>query len=779
MNNYYSNNIKRLKQIAILWGITVICLLFSVGYLISNSRINSSILSLLPKEQANHVPTELINGFQDRLDKQLVWLIKPANPDNLEPIKWWYQQLKKHPIFSQINGYFDEQFQQNWGKFAYKYRYQLMDKKTIKRLETHKQFAWIQSQIYSPFSGISATELNKDPLLLTRASQLSQLSNTGNLTIKNNWLTGQDKQGNVWYMIHAQLKGSSFDINKSHQIVTELEALAQQLQKNYPGTEILKRGVIFYSDNASIEAKKDISTISGLSIIGIIILIIAIFRSVTPILLSLLSILIGIICGLAAVLMIFGEIHVMTLVMSTSVIGITIDYSLHYLTERLLHGNHESSYDSLKKLISTLAIALCTSFIAYLILLIAPFPGLKQLSIFAVFGLLGAFLTVTCWYPFLIKKLPVRENVGASFFTFWLKPWENKNVQWITVLLAIVFIGYGAYNLKIDDDISKLQALPIDLQKEEQDIINITHQSSDQKWFIVFGDTAEQTLQRLESFLPKLEQAKQKGVFQQYQSINLPSIKQQQHNVALVEKYMPEIVSSLQQMGINIRLPSTENTNVFITPEMWVKSEISQGQNLLWLSLPNGKSATLIPIGNIKRINDIRTLSHVDNGVYWLDRHTEFNTMFTNYRVYLSQLMAGAIIIICVCFIFYNRKYGLITALKSTLPTLLSVGVALSVHGIIHQPLNLFSMLALILVIGIGIDYSLFLGNVKSQTKSALLAVTMAALTTLLSFGLLIISHTNAIKGFGIVLTSGIFAAFLFAPLAVKNTKIIKKSTRH
>ena len=90
-------------------------------------------------------------------------------------------------------------------------------------------------------------------------------------------------------------------------------------------------------------------------------------------------------------------------------------------------------------------------------------------------------------------------------------------------------------------------------------------------------------------------------------------------------------------------------------------------------------------------------------------------------------------------------------------------------HGITNQTLNLFSMLALILVIGIGIDYSLFLSNDKSQTQSALLAVTMAALTTILSFGLLIISHTVAIKGFGLVLTSGIFTAFLFAPLVINN----------
>lgn len=769
MNYHYSNNSMKSKKRAFWWLLVVMGLMLALGYLILNSKLNSSVLSLLPKEQTHDVPTELINGFQDRLDKQLVWLIKPTDPHNLAPITWWYQNLKQQSFIAQVNGLIDENFQQNWGTFTYQYRYQLLDAKTIERLKTGTQFSWIQSQLYSPFSGVSAAELNHDPLLLTRSSQLNQLSDTHHLTIKNNWLAAQDAQGDIWYMIYAELNGSSFNMNASHQMVTQLNLLAEQLKTKWPDTQILKRGVLFYSDHASTEAKADITTIGSLSIIGIIILIITVFRSVRPVFLSLLSIFIGMICGLVAVLSIFGEIHIMTLVMSTSIIGITIDYSLHYLTERLLHGNRESAMSSLKKLISTLFIALCTSFIAYLILLIAPFPGLKQLSVFAVFGLTGAFLTVVCWYPFLVKKLPVREQVGQHLLTFWLQLWQSSVMQWGMVIFALIFIAYGLIHLKVDDDISKLQTLPAELQQQEKQIVSITHQSNEQKWFIVFGDNAQQTLQRLENFIPQLEHAKQQGVFTQYQTINLPSIKKQQKNVALIQQNAPKILTSLQQLGINANTPNIVQPIDVITPEQWQQSVISQGRKLLWLSLKDGKSATLIPISGIEQLTELKALSKPDQGIYWLDRRSEFNTMFTHYRIHLSQLMTGAVLFICLCFIFYNIKQGLKFALKSTLPTLLSIGIALSVHGIIGQTINLFSMLALILVIGIGIDYSLFLSNDKSQTQSALLAVILAALTTLLSFGLLIISHTSAIMGFGLVLTSGIFGAFLFAPLVIRN----------
>lgn len=63
----------------------------------------------------------------------------------------------------------------------------------------------------------------------------------------------------------------------------------------------------------------------------------------------------------------------MTLVMSTSVVGISIDYALHYLTERLIHGDEESGLTSMKKLFPALVLAVLSSAVAYLLLFIAPF----------------------------------------------------------------------------------------------------------------------------------------------------------------------------------------------------------------------------------------------------------------------------------------------------------------------------------------------------------------------------------------------------------------------
>ncbi len=105
-----------------------------------------------------------------------------------------------------------------------------------------------------------------------------------------------------------------------------------------------------------------------------ILLIVAVFRSLRPLLLCVISIGIGALAGTVATLLIFGELHLMTLVMSMSVIGISADYTLYYLTERMVHGNDVSPWQSLAKVRNALLLALLTTVAAYLIMMLAPSP---------------------------------------------------------------------------------------------------------------------------------------------------------------------------------------------------------------------------------------------------------------------------------------------------------------------------------------------------------------------------------------------------------------------
>jgi len=530
---------------------------------------------------------------------------------------------------------------------------------------------------------------------------------------------------------------------------------------------VLQRGTLFYSNYASQQAEHDISTLGLSSVAGVFLLILLVFRSVLPLLLSLLSITIGALTGTVFTLAAFGEIHIMTLVLSTSIVGISADYTLYFLTERRIHGGETSALDSLKKLFPALSMALLTTVVAYLMLLIAPFPGLQQLAVFAAAGLSAACITVMCWYPLLAKNLPVGPAPGLVLIQRWLHAWQNRRALRLgspIAVMALILAGFS--QLQINDDIGDLQALPKDLQQQERQIAALTGQTNDQKWLVVYGDNAEQTLQRLEALRPKLQQAKERGTLDGYRLIGLPSQQQQKEDLTLLRQRAPEVLSQLSQAGI--RLKPADLSPQWVTPPAWLESVVSQGWRLLWLSLPDGRTATLVPVSGVHDSAAMSELAASADGVGWVDRKTEFSQLFSQYRVMLSLLLTLAVTLIAGIYLWrFRLPHGLVCLV----PTLLSLGMGIAALALSGHSLNLFSLLALVLVLGIGINYTLFFTNPRGTPTTSMLAIFMAVVTTQLTFGMLVFSSTQAISSFGIVLSAGIFTAFLLSPLTLRVQK--------
>ncbi len=91
---------------------------------------------------------------------------------------------------------------------------------------------------------------------------------------------------------------------------------------------------------------------------------------------------------------------------------------------------------------------------------------------------------------------------------------------------------------------------------------------------------------------------------------------------------------------------------------------------------------------------------------------------------------------------------------------------SLGVQGLIGEPLNLFNVMAVLLVLGIGVDYGISFRETGTANPSTLVAITLSSITTLLAFGLLALSSTTAVHAFGLTILVGIGVALLLSPLA-------------
>jgi predicted exporter len=74
--------------------------------------------------------------------------------------------------------------------------------------------------------------------------------------------------------------------------------------------------------------------------------------------------------------------------------------------------------------------------------------------------------------------------------------------------------------------------------------------------------------------------------------------------------------------------------------------------------------------------------------------------------------------------------------------------------------------MALLLVLGIGVDYAIFFRETGTDSPATFFAIALSSITTLSAFGLLAFSETAAIHAFGLTVLIGIFVAFLLSPSA-------------
>ncbi|AXV33222.1 hypothetical protein BFW41_04605 [Aeromonas hydrophila] len=757
-----------------LWLLLSALAVALLGWQLSHSRINTSLMDLLPHEERTSLDPALREGLLRQVDRQLVWMLSlPAGQDGLAAAQAWANNLQALPELSAVRADQPE-LASAWQGFIYDYGWQRLDEGSRARLAAGPEAwsQWVLGQIYSPFGGVSRTEWQADPLLLTRAAVQGQMASP--LRLDHGWLISRDEAGRQWYLLRAELDLSAFDLARNSELLSRLNEAEQHLKAEFPGVELLRRGTLFYSQHASELAQQDISTIGLGSTVGVLLLMWLAFRSLRALWISLLPIAVGLAWGVLAVLLWFGEVHMFTLVISSSLVGI-IDYGIHFLTERRLHGRQESPHQTRARLLPSLSMALFATLVGYGLLWLAPFPGLQQMALCALVGLTASFITVLCLYPLWLGELPQREARVLVPMALWLKWWrEWRLLRWGVPLLWLTLIGAGLSRLAVDDDIARLQPLPVELQAQERQIQRLTGQQGGMTGFLVTAADGETALQRLEAMSRKLAEAKAEGQLTGFVSLAqwLPSLARQQADHAALTGLLPEVVTRLNQAGVPVKAePRPWHP---LTPQQWLASPVSEGSRLLWHTMADGRVALWLPVNGVTDAAAVAALAEGQEGVFWQDPRNQWSQLFAHYRVKLTELLLVAIALVggLLWARFGWRKGGRILLISG-----FSLGSGLALLAACGQPLTLFGVLAMSLIFGIGIDYSLFFaysGGDPLRQRSTMFAILLANLTTQLSFGLLALSHTSAIAGFGLVLSGGIFTAFLLSPLVLDKQGLDK-----
>jgi len=779
----------RTKQLALLWAVVVCLLLGHNAYLWLVQRIvpNTDIMALLPVQERDPVLQQSFSHMVDAAQQRVIVLVGAADWEDAKRAADAYNAVlaPRKDLFEATR--IDDKTQGDWLSLFQRHSLTLLTAQQEAQLRAQPSQFWLEtalSKLYSPFGGPKLGSWQQDPFGLfagwvqERAQETPVRPRDGHLFVAG--------AGRQYALLPLTLKVPALSMTAQETVLPLLKQAADAARKAAPQVELIQAGVILHAAEASAQASGEVSTIGIGSLLGIILLMWFAFHSFKPISLIMLSIGIGFLGALSVCWLMFGQIHLLTLVFGASLIGVAQDYGIYFLSNRLSADEKLDSPALLKRLLPGLGLTLLAAVIGYMGLALTPFPGLRQMAVFSALGLVFAWLTVVFWFPALIGGRSLKAGALVRVYGGALRRWPLLRLNRATLGAAVVFVlaaGYGISRLGANDDIRLLQNPPKHLIDDQIKLSKLTDAPTPVQYFLVRGASAEEVLQREEALKAKLDKLIAGGGFTGYQAVSnwVPSARTQAERRALIEQKLlgdgGPLRGLAEQTGEDARWIAAIRAGLLaagtpLTPEDFLKSPASEPSRHLWLGQTGGVHASIVALRGLGRAAVPEVMRAADGlqGVQWVDKVAEISSVLGRYRENMSWVVLGAYaLVFALLFPRYRGRTWRVLA-----PTALASVATLAILGFASQNLQLFHVLALLLLLGVGVDYGIFMQErPDNRGNAAWMAVGMSASSTFLSFGLLGLSKTPALQAFGLTMLLGIALAWLIVPCfgTIKESK--------
>ena len=768
----------RCSLAAWIWGVIVCLLLAHNAYLLTSGRLvpDTDILALLPVQERDPVLQKAVTQVVGSTQQRLIVLVGADDWEHAgRAADAYHAVLESHGDLLRL----DErahQWHQDLLLFR-QHRLVLLTPGDEVALKSQPESYWVNfalSKLYSPF-GVKTAAWQDDPFALFAAWMQARAGETPVRPRDGRLFVGDGRRQYV--VMPFTLAAPAFSMRAQDVVLPLLERARQAARAATPQAEVVAAGVILYAAAAGAQAQREVSIIGAGSLLGIAALIWLTFHSLKPIAWIMLSIGVGCLGALSLCWLLFERIHLLTLVFGASLIGGAQDYGSYFLCNRLaVEGQSLNPQQLLRRLLPALVLALVTTVVGYLALALTPFPGLRQMAVFSALGLIFAWLTVIFWFPALMRSQVVKGGAAARWFTanLWRPPsWRGPR----TILWAAVFFGVAAFGLSrlgVRDDIRLLQTAPRHLLDDQLKLSRLLAAAAPAQFYLVRGLSAEGLLQREEALTQRLDRLVEKRSISGYIAMSnwVPSLRTQAARRSLIEQTLLNenraLVTLARRVGADDQwVRSTRErlraSALDLTPHEFLKMPVSESVRHFWLGQIDGGYASIVALRGVTETNLalLRGAGNDLDGVQWVDTVEEISSVLGRYREYMSWVIVLSYI--AVYALLYWR-YGR-AAWRVLAPVALTSVATLAGLGIAGQGLQLFHVLALMLLLGVGVDYGIFFQDHPARSDPVgWLAVALSALSTLLSFGLLSLSKTPALQAFGLTILIGTVTLCVIVP---------------
>ena len=769
---------KRTRASTLLLLVIWLLALVGVGvFAIQHLRISTDLRSFMPPPQTPDqklLMDQIGEGPGSRL--LLVSINDGSEADLAELSRGLAAKLHDDPHFENvINGAFDPaSLDPHW----LPYRYLLsptLDHHTLDATWLREQLEQRVEDLGSPAATLLKPLLPRDPTLETLA--LAQL-----------WSPPKPPQlhDGVWFssegaaLLLAQTRGAGFDPATQGAAIDALESAFHALP-NVGAATLTLSGPGYFTVLINAKTRAEADRIGAVSTIGFVLLLLLAYRSVASLLLAALPVVSGALAGVAALALMFGSAHGITLAFGFTLLGVAQEYPIRLLSHRRAG---EDALSSIRALWPLLATAIASAAIAYLAFFFSGVTGLQQLAVFTIAGLVGAGLTTRYLLP---RVLPSRfrdaaDTPGlaraAKFIDHLPRP---RWLPWLLLALGLVVL-WRAPGPMWQNDLAALTPVPQDLLLRDAKLRGELGAPDVRYLLVLRGADPDAVLRLSEALQPGFDKLVAQGVLDaaELPSRYLPSLATQRERQ---QKLPDRATLSVALADADRDLPfrdglftpflddvETARTLPLLTPAEFERSPL--GARLASMLVKQGDA--WIGLATLSGVHDAAALSAFTDSTQGqaslLDLKAASESLVVAYRERILGALVIALGLLALTVMIALRSVR--RAWHVLAPMSLATLLVLVVERASGISLSLFHLVALTLAAGLGLHYALFFERPVSDAaegRRTLHATIVCVLSALLVFGMQAWSSLPVLRAIGLTVALGVGFHFCLSILMARE----------
>jgi predicted exporter len=787
------------KDIKAKSAIAVWLLMIAISLvIISRSTFTADLSAFLPSNPTAEQQL-LMDQLKDGLASRLILVgIEEADASTRANIsKEVAQSLRNNPAFVSVNNGEPVTAERDRG-YLFNHRYLLSPAVTPERFTVEGLRSAISDsidQIASPAGLLFKSLLPHDPT--GEMLQLLDQLNAGSRPqlIEGAWASRDGKTALL--LIQTRALGSDTDAQKQAMQIIE-GAFAKAAASSSHGVanrpKLLMTGPGVFSVVSRDNIKSQVRLIFIISTLLIAILLLAVYRSLSALLLGFLPVATGILAGIASVSLGFGAVHGITLGFGTALIGEAVDYSIYLFMQSDYAKNRDNDLNRkqwVKHVWPTVRLGVLTSVFGFVALLLSGFPGLAQLGLYSTAGLIAAAAMTRYVLPHLLPAGFHIQDVTRAGITLSHYALLARQLRWpaIGLIVASSVVVYQHHQHLWSTELSALS--PVSAADQALDSrLRAGMGAPDVRYVVVVsGDSQETVLVATEKVSVALQPLVEAGVLTAFESAShyLPSQTTQQARLASLPdaiELKARLAHAIQDLPVRPQVfaPFLKDVETVRNQPLLQRSDL-QGTSMAMavdaMLLQQGQRwSALVPLtapesGNLDagQVHEALTQANVTNALF-VDMKTESNRLYSSYMHEAILLSLAGLLAIVILLLFVLRSpLHVMTVIAPLAASVLVVTAGLALLG---QQLIILHLIGLLLIVAIGSNYALFFNPPLNQETSAMSPSTYASLlfanvATVLGFGLLAFSSVPVLQAMGVTVAPGVILALVFSAVFARN----------